>query len=436
VLTITSRLIFAVALTGVLAVGPVRVLAQEAAAQAGQPNWKDRGEFDLFDSIQKDTNAQTRLDKLNQWKDKYPQTDFTAQRGQLFLATYAALNQPAKALEAAKEILATTPSDFTGLYYTMLLTPQIPTPSADQIDAASKAATSLLNGGLDTQFAPPKKPAAVTDAQWTQARTGVEEEVHKSLAWVDIQQKQNDQADAEYEKALTVNPGDMSLAYTIMVKRLLTEKKYTSALFYCARAASYDGPGALDAGARQSQILPYCKKLYGQFHGGPDGFDDLLAKAKTTGVMPGDLKIVSAADLATESAAKAAELAKSNPGLAIWLNVKPSLTAADGATYFSANMKDTLIQGLSGKVVSMDPAVRPKTVVLSVEDGTTPDATLQFDAPLAGKVEPGTVLTFDGTPVSFTASPYMITFKVEKTSLKGWTGTGGAAPPARRPAHK
>jgi hypothetical protein len=290
---------------------------------------------------------------------------------------------------------------------------------------------------LAKQFDAAKKPATVTDAQWNQARVGVEEEAHKTLAWIAIQQKHDDQADAEYEKALTVNPGDMNLAYSTLVKRFISEKKYPQALFYCARGSAYDGPGALDATARTSQITPYCKKLYKTFHGGDDGFDDLVAKAKATPVAPADLKIVSAAQLAEQDEEKKQKLAKENPGLAIWLNVKSSLTAADGATYFSSNMKDTLVPGLSGKIVSMEPAVRPKTVVLAIEDGLTPDATLQFDAPLPGKVEPGTTLTFDGTPVSFTASPYMVTFKVDKASLKGWTGTGGAAPaPVRRPVHK
>jgi tetratricopeptide (TPR) repeat protein len=433
VLTKISRFVFAAALVGVFAVGPVRVLAQDAAPAAKQ-DWKDRAEYDLFAAIQADTTPASRLDKLNQWKDKYPATDFDLQRRQLFLTTYVALNQPAKALDAAKDVLGKDPKDFTGLYYTLLLTPVIPNATPEQLDAATKASAAMLGGGLDDQFAAAKKPATVSDAQWTQTRTAVEEESHKTLAWVDIQQKKNDGADAEYQKAVTVNPGDMTLAYSTIMPRLLKEKKYVPALFYCARAGGYDGTGALDAAAR-SKVLPYCKNLYTQFHGSAEGYDDLVAKAKTSGVMPPDFKIVSAAQLAQEKADKDKKLADENPGLAIWLNIKPSLTAADGANYFTTSMKGAVIQGLSGKVVSMEPAIRPKTVILSVEDGTTPDATLQFDAPLAGKVEPGTVLTFDGEPVSFTASPYMITFKVDKAALKGWTGTGGA-PPARRPVHK
>ncbi len=429
-LTTTSRFLFAAVLAGALLIGPVRMAAQQAAAPAGQkPEWKDRAEYDLFDSIQKDTNPQTRLDKLNQWKDKYPKTDFVKQRDQLFITTYAAAKQPAKALDVAKDILASNPSDFTAQYYTMLLTPQLTSPTPDQLDAATKAANSLLNGGLDAEFAAAKKPATVTDTQWAQARRDVEEASHKSLAWVDIQQKHDDQADGEYDKAITVNPGDMSLVYGTVAKRMLTEKKYAQAIFYYTRAAEYDGPGALDANTRQT-VLNYAKKIYTTYHGSADGFDALAAAAKSSATMPADMKIESTVDIAKENEAKAEELAKTNPGLAIWLNVKSSLTGPDGANYFDSQMKGTLVQGLSGKVISMEPAVRPKTVVLSVQDGTTPDATLQFEAPLPGKVEPGTVLSFDGTPVSFTASPYMVTFKVDKESLKGWTGVN-AAPPRR-----
>lgn len=59
---------------------------------------------------------------------------------------------------------------------------------------------------------------------------------------------------------------------------------------------------------------------------------------------------------------------------------------------------------------------------------TTADATLKFEMPLAGKVEEGTELTFEGVADSYTASPFMIVFNVEPDKLHGWTGKGEAAP--------
>ena len=98
-------------------------------------------------------------------------------------------------------------------------------------------------------------------------------------------------------------------------------------------------------------------------------------------------------------------------------------------------MKDALLPTLKGKVVKLEPETKPKTVVLALEDGTTPDATLKFEMPLAGKVDPGTELSFEGVPQSYTASPYMVVFNVEPDKLHGWTGKN--APPAHHaPVHK
>ena len=103
-----------------------------------------------------------------------------------------------------------------------------------------------------------------------------------------------------------------------------------------------------------------------------------------------------------------------------------------------------MLPTLKGKVVKLEPAVKPKTIVLAMEDGksdgTTADATLKFEMPLAGKVDEGTELTFEGVGESFTQSPFMLVVTVEKDKLHGWTGKNEAAPvhhhaPAHPAAH-
>jgi len=85
--------------------------------------------------------------------------------------------------------------------------------------------------------------------------------------------------------------------------------------------------------------------------------------------------------------------------------------------------------------------VKPKTILLAMEDKTnnttTADATLKFEMPLAGKVDEGTELTFQGVADSYTANPFMVVFTVEKEKLHGWTGKNEAAPvhhPRPKPA--
>jgi hypothetical protein len=100
---------------------PAWVTGQDRPA-AAEPQYKDQGEFSLYDSILKDTNPKTRLDKLQEWQAKYTATDFIKQRRALFLDTYVNLNQPKEAVAAAKEVLADDPKDFKSLYYTMYFT--------------------------------------------------------------------------------------------------------------------------------------------------------------------------------------------------------------------------------------------------------------------------------------------------------------------------
>src|ERR1700734_3475663 len=66
----SSKFLLALALTGMLGPVPARMFGQAAAPSSATPqkNWKDRAEYDLFDSITKDTNPKTKLDKLKQWE--------------------------------------------------------------------------------------------------------------------------------------------------------------------------------------------------------------------------------------------------------------------------------------------------------------------------------------------------------------------------------
>ena len=72
-----SKILLSISLIGMLCVPAMNMMAQgqAPASPAPQKNWKDRAEFDLYDAITKDTNAKTRLEKLQQWQTQYSTTD-------------------------------------------------------------------------------------------------------------------------------------------------------------------------------------------------------------------------------------------------------------------------------------------------------------------------------------------------------------------------
>lgn len=411
---------------------PARMFGQAAAPSSSTPqkNWKDRAEYDLYVSIGQDQNPKTRLEKLQQWEKQYPTTEWSKERQTLFLTTYAAANMPKETVDEAKKILADDPKDFTAQYYIMLFTQPLYTQnqSPDVLDAGEKAAKGIL-ASIDTP------PANVTAEQWAKLRPDVEVLAYKNLGFIAMQRKNWDEAETNLQKALTLTPNDATVDFQ-MGTAIASEKKVDripGALFYFARAATYQGPGALTP-AGQKAALDYVQKQYKNFHGGDEGFNDLIAAAKANPTPPAGFTIKNANEIAQAQAANEEEYNKTHPSEALWANLKMALTAPDGANYFMM-MKGSEVPTLKGRVIKLEPAVRPKTILLAMEDKTnnttTADATLKFEMPLAGKVDPGTELTFEGVADSYTASPFMIVFNVDKDKLHGWTGKNEPAAPHR-----
>jgi len=430
----SSKFLLAGVIAGVLGIAPAGLKAQAPAqeAQQSQKNWKDRAEYDLYDAITKDTNPKTRLEKLQQWEKQYPQTDYIKERRTLFLTTYFALGQAKEAVAVAKQILADDPKNFSALYIIVTYTQTVAgvPPAADAMDQGEKAAQTLLSN-IETP------PANFTPDQWKAQRAQVEELAHTTMGWVEMQKKNWQGAQDEFQKALKIDPNSGQLAYYMgtAIAEEKDVKKMPTALFYFARAATYQGQGALNAQGQQ-QVMDYVKRAYKGYHGSDQDFDKLIAAAKASSAPPPDFTIKSATELAQAEQQSEEEWTKTHPEEALWKSIKEALSGPDGANYFNTNMKDAAVPTLKGKVVKLDPETKPKTIVLAMEDGksdgTVGDATLKFEAPLAGKVDPGTELSFEGVPESYTANPFMVVFNVDKEKLHGWMGKSTPAPVHRR----
>src|SRR5260370_41247817 len=117
---VSKALVTVAIVTGIGAVSLPGQTPEGQAAQAGQPapgqkNWKDRAEYDLYNAIAKEQDPAKRIALLNSWKEKYPTSDYALQRQDIYCQTYAAMNQPAKVIEADKRGQENQPKGFNGL---------------------------------------------------------------------------------------------------------------------------------------------------------------------------------------------------------------------------------------------------------------------------------------------------------------------------------
>lgn len=408
--------------------------AQQAgeAAQGQQPQKKvkDQGEYDLFNSVLKETDPNKKLALLNTWKQKYPESEFKDDRLVYLIQTNAQVGKYPNAIAAAKELLTTDPKNITAMFYINTLTPAAypENPPADALDTAEKAAQGLLNA---------EKPPAAKAEEWQKAKTDLEATAHKTLGWVAWQRKNYDVAEQEFSKSLQINPRQGEVSYWRGSALLATRKpeKQVAGLYDIARAVALPmNQGGLPDEVRK-KLDAYLTKTYVAYHGSEEGLPHIKQLAATQPMAPAGFDIKSKAEL---EVAQAEQEKKTNPSLALWKTLKNELTGANGQQFFEANMKGAKVPGgaegvqrFRGTLVAARPATRPTELVVAVTDPNTPEVTLKLDKALAGKPAPGSEVEFEGVPATFTREPFMVTF--EQATV---TGIKMEATPTRRPSKK
>jgi len=419
----------------VIALGSLATLA--VVAQDQKKNWKDRAEYDLFDSANKEKNPTTKLQILNNWKQKYPASDFKVDRQETIMETYKDAGNAKEMLNAAKDLVALDAKNIKGLYWLNLLTVSLQDKSPEALDAGDKAAQGLL-AAIPEFFDPAKKPATTSDDVWKKSRTDMETIGHRTLGWTAMQRGQNEVAEKEFLTVLQNNPNDAEAslwAGTVIAKQRKLEKQ-SAALFQIARAAYFDGQGALPPATR-TPLQAYLEKTYVNFHGDKDGLDQVIEGAKKSAVPPADFKIESKDEVLAK---QFEQLKKSNPQLALWVQIKKQLSGPDGQQYFESNLKGAAIPGgaegvqkFKATVVSTAPEKKPTMVIVGISSKDMSEVTLKFEKPLAAIPEKGTEIEFSGAPSAFTADPQMLTFDVSPEDV---TGLPKPAPAKRAPVKK
>jgi hypothetical protein len=400
--------------------------SNQAATGQSTKNWKDRPEYDLYVKITQTTDPKARLDLLNQWTDKYPQTDYSQDRLQAYMVTLNQLaandaNARQQLITKAQDALKGDPNNFTACYYITTWGPAVggTNPNPDLLNQVDSAAHCMLDN-LDKQFATDKKPANLSADQWTQAKTVATTLAHNTLAWVDTSKKDYTGAADQYKQSLAADPtqAKVSAAYG---KLLMDQKQYGPGLFEYARAASYTGKGALPD-ATKTQLMNYFNTVYAQYHGSDAGKDQVLTQAQSNALPPDGFTIEGVGDIEKAKADALNQRMASDPAFKLWYTIESSLTGDNGDQFFNSNVKDAEIPGgaegvkdFTGTVISIDPPDRPTKVTLGVQDPQTADATLLFSQPLPAsaldKIKVGQPLQFSGVADSYQKTPYMLTFK-------------------------
>jgi hypothetical protein len=392
------------------ALGVTGVTARAQAPAAKAPAVKDQGEYDLIQAAQKEKDPQKQLDILKQWEQKYPDSDFKSMR-----SIQTAQTEGQIALKGLQ-----------------------PGASPADADAAQKAAQDLVDN-LDKYLAPENKPATATDDQWKQAHQALEQQANTVIGMIAMAKKTPDgdaTAEKEFRKLMSISPGDASATYNLgsLILRERKVERIPEGLFYIAKAIQISGTQALPAPTKTAAET-YLKKAYAGYHGDETGLDDVKKAALSAAFMPPDFKIKSITEIQKEQEGDAAAFAAAHPDVALWRQIRMALTAPDGDTYFGM-IKDSAVPPEGGAFTMFNAKVisqpSPNEILVNV-DNLAGDATLKFESPLKGTIDPGTAFKFKGVIDSYQKDPYTLTFKAEKEDVDGLPASLFAAAPPKKP---
>jgi hypothetical protein len=436
---------------GVAAFAIITAVALTGAPQtpaAPEKKVKDQGEFTISNQAFKDIsdkNWKQALTDIDEWKQKYPESDWKDDREFYYLQALLSTQQFDKALAFGGPLMdKDLASMYKGNQGNIIAIYYMVTASAaslighnatpEQLAIGDKAAHKLLDFA-GTYFVPANKPAGQTDAQFAQTRAQMEPIAKGFLFQEAVQpgvdamtKKDCPAAEATFTKALGDYPGDGWIAFSL-AGAYNCEQKPFQALFEFARAAAVDP--SIKGTRNATQYAAFVKKTYVTLHGSDEGYDQLLQQAKAATLPPPDFKIKTKDEIDADAAAA---FAKEHPELAVWKGLKDGLTTQGDA--FFQNMKDAELPLLIGIITDAKPACRSKTLTLYVplaeNTAKTPEITIKLATALTGKPEVGSTIKFVGVGESFTASPFMLTLTAEKDKIQDLKATPCVVAPGKK----
>jgi len=405
--------------------------AQGAAAQG--PVIKDPAEYNAYVGAVQQQDPNAKVSGLEAFITQYPNSVVKKDALEVLMGAYQQTQNAAKTGETAERLLQVDPNNMRALAllaYTARMNVQgnvnVPKNLPLMKQYGEKGLAALPNYA---------KPEGVSDSDFAKLKDQMASIFNSAVGLAALQDKDYPNAAKALRVAADANPTDFSLVYpTALAYTQSTPPDYLNGIWYAARASTIAPP------AYQAQIEKYAKSQYVKYHGGDDGWPEVLAQAKASPTPPaGGLQIKPAPTPAEQAHTLATTKKPEEMDFAEWQLVLTKGSPEDAATVWNAiKGKSLQFQALLLKASSnsLDLAASLDDIDAKKKDV---ELTMRAEIPaklLAGLKE-GTQIQVAGTPSAYTPDPFMITME-DGGLLKAATPTPAPRKPAgttRRPVH-
>jgi tetratricopeptide (TPR) repeat protein len=397
---------------------------QPAASQPQQKKEiKDPAEYNAYVGAVQQTDPNAKISGLEAFLAQYPNSVMKEDALELLMVAYQQANNQAKMIDAAQRILQVNPNNLRALALLSYI-------KRAQAEAGQDAQKNLADGaqfaerGLQAlQTAP--KPEGTSDADFAKMKKQMSAIFNGTSGMAALQAKNFPQAQQRLRAAVEADPNDLRNVYPLALADLTgTPPNSVEGLYFIARAAD------LAAGSpSQAQIESYGKNQYTKYHGSDQGWTDLEAQAKTNPLPPAGFTIQQY--VPPTPAQQAADLVKTKApkdmSFAEWELVLSAGAPADAEKVWSA-IKGVPLQ-MEGTVIKASPTELQIAASQDDIDQKRADVIVTMGGTIPARLMPqeGSTLDFEGTPVSYTPSPFVM--NMEKGALLT------KAAPAKKPVH-
>jgi tetratricopeptide (TPR) repeat protein len=394
---------------------------QPAASQPQQKKEiKDPAEYNAYVGAVQQTDAAAKISGLEAFLAQYPNSVMKEDALELLMRTYQQAGNQAKVIDTANRLLAANPNNVTAL---VLL--------AYSERAAQKWADAKQHAERGLQaLSSMTKPDGVSDADFQKQKTQFGIVLDSVAGFAALQLKDNATAEKDLRAAVEADPSNVENVYPLALACLTaTPEDDVNGLFFIARAINL-----VKDPAGKAQITKFGHSKYVKYHGSEEGWNELVALTATTPLPPPGFTIK--AYVPPTPAEQAADLVKTKApkdmSFAEWELVLSAGAPADAEKVWSA-IKGVPLQ-MEGTVMKAAPTELQIAASQDDIDAKRADIVVTMGGTIPAKMMPqeGSTLDFEGTPVSYTPSPFVMT--MEKGALLTKAAPATKKPPVHHKA--
>jgi tetratricopeptide (TPR) repeat protein len=379
--------------------------SQTPAAQpqpSAAPVIKDPAEYNAYMGAIQQKDPTAKISGLEAFLVQYPNSVVKIDALETLMSAYQQAGNAAKVVDTANRLLAVSPDNVRALVVLAF---------TDRASQKWQDAVQHSEHGLQ---AIPKmaKPEGVSEPDFDKTKKQMSGLLNSVAGFSDLQLKDYADAQKYLRTAVESDPNNLENIWPLALSYLTaTPPDYLNGIFFAARAAS------LSSGAAEQQMENYAKSVYTKYHGSDQGWADVMTAAKASPEPPAGFTI--AQYVPPTPAQQCTEILKTKApkdmSFAEWELCLSAGTPEDSDKVWSA---------IKGKPLQMEGVViQASTNELQIAgsqddiDQKRADIIVTPTGPIPPRLMPkeGATLDFEGTPASFTPTPFVMT--MEKGAL-------------------